>query len=97
MATYVTLVNFTEKGFHDIKDTIKRVEAFKELAKKHGATVKEILWTQGAYDMVSIIEAPDGETFAALMLNVARLGNVHGQSLRGFTAAEMEKILEKVS
>lgn len=97
MATYVTLGHFTEKGFHDIKDTVKRVETFKEQAKKHGVTVKEILWTQGAYDMVSIIEAPDGETFAALMLNVAKLGNIRAQSLRGFTAAEIEKILEKVN
>ena len=43
MATYVCLVHFTEKGLHDIKDTVKRADAFKHLAKSHGAEVKEFL------------------------------------------------------
>ena len=95
MAIYVRLVNFTEKGLHEIKDTIKRAEAFKELAKKHGATVKEIIWTQGGYDMVTIIEAPDDTVASALALNEAMQGHKRVLTLRGFTAAEMEKILEK--
>jgi GYD domain len=45
------------RGFHDIKDTVKRADAFKHLAKSHGAEVKEFLWTQGAYDMITIMEA----------------------------------------
>jgi uncharacterized protein with GYD domain len=32
MPTYVTLANFTEKGLHDIKDTVKRADAFKATA-----------------------------------------------------------------
>jgi len=96
MATYVSLVNFTEKGLHEVKDTVKRAEAFKALAKKLGANVKEIVWTQGAYDLVTIIDAPDAATASALMLSVSKLGNVRGQTLHGFTAAEMEKIIDKV-
>lgn len=51
MAFYVTLARFTEKGLHDVKDTVKRGEAFTSRAKTYGATVKEFLWTQGAFDM----------------------------------------------
>ena len=97
MAIYVTLLHFTEKGLHDIKDTVKRSEAFRSQAKKLGATVKEIIWTQGAHDIVTIVEAPDDETASAVNLGAAKLGNVRGQTMRGFTAAEMEKILAKVS
>ena len=97
MTTYVSLGNFTEKGLHDIKDTVKRSEAFRNLAKSVGATVKEIFWTHGAYDIVSIIEAPDDATASALALSVAKLGNIRAQTLRGFTAAEMEKILQKLA
>jgi uncharacterized protein with GYD domain len=32
-----------------------------------------------------------------LGLSIVRMGNVTGQTLRGFTAAEMEKILAKVA
>jgi len=96
MATYVALVNFTEKGLHEIKDTVKRTEAFKALAKKLGVTVKEILWTQGAYDIVTIIEAPDDAAASAVMLSVSKLGNLRGQTLRAFNAAEMQKIVDAV-
>jgi GYD domain-containing protein len=60
MPLYVRLVNLTEKGLRDFKDTVARAEAFRDLAKKHGATVKEFFWTDGGYDMVTIIEAPNG-------------------------------------
>ena len=42
MPIYVTLLQYTEKGVHHVKDTVKREEAFKSRAKKHGVTVKEI-------------------------------------------------------
>ena len=95
MAIYVRLVNFTEKGFHEIKDTVKRAEAFKVLAGKHGVTVKDIIWTEGEYDMVTIIDAPDDTAASALALSEAKLGHKRVQTLRGFTAPEMRKILEK--
>jgi uncharacterized protein with GYD domain len=59
MPTYVVLSNFTEKGVSTIKDTTKRAEDFKKAAKKAGVTVKELLWTQGQYDLVTVIEAQD--------------------------------------
>jgi uncharacterized protein with GYD domain len=97
MPTYVTLSNFTEQGMKNIKDTAKRAEAFKKAAKEAGITIKEILWTQGQYDIVTVLEAPDEITASALALSVGKLGNITGQTLRAFTATEMEKILQKVT
>jgi len=97
MATYVTLFNFTEKGAREIKDTLKRVEAAKAAAKKIGATIKEVLWLQGKYDIVVIIEGSDEIAVTSLLLNTIKAGNVHGQTMRAFTAGEMAKILEKVA
>ena len=97
MATYVTLYNFTEKGAREIKDTVKRVEAAKAAAKQIGVTIKEVLWLQGQYDIVVITEGSDEIAMNALGLNTIKLGNVHGQTMRAFTAAEMAKILEKVA
>jgi uncharacterized protein with GYD domain len=97
MPTYVTLASFTEKGLHDIKDTVKRAEAFKATAASQGVNVREFLWTQGAYDMICVIEAPDDTAMSALMLNALKLGNISGQTLRAFGPAEMEEILAKVA
>jgi uncharacterized protein with GYD domain len=53
MATYVTLYTFTDQGLKNIKDTVKRVEAAKKAAAAAGITIKEIVWTQGQYDLVA--------------------------------------------
>jgi len=74
----------------------QRSEAFKTAAKAAGVTVKEILWVQGHYDLVTVLDGPD-EAIASLGLSVAKLGNISSHTLRGFTAAEMEKILAKVA
>ena len=36
MPTYVTLSNFTDHGMKNIKDTLKRTEAFKKATKEAG-------------------------------------------------------------
>jgi uncharacterized protein with GYD domain len=59
MPTYIMLLNFTDQGIRNIKDSPKRADAFKNTAKKAGATVKEVFWTLGQYDVVTIVEAPD--------------------------------------
>jgi len=96
MPIYVTLLHFTERGIHHVKDSVKRSEAFKNRAKKLGVTVKERIWTLGAHDAVVVFEAPDDETASIVMLDADELGNVRTETMRGFTAAEMEKLLAKV-
>jgi len=76
---------------------LKRVEAAKGRAKQFGVTVKEVLWLQGQYDIVVISEAFNDIAMSALALTTLQLGTVHGQTMRAFTAAEMAKILEKVT
>ena len=96
MATYVVLVNFTDQGIRNVKDTRKRAEAFKETAKKLGVTVKDTYWTLGQYDVVAILEAPDAATVTALNLSVSALGNVRTQTLAAFSAIEIGGILDKM-
>ena len=85
MPTYVMLANFTDQGIRNIKDSPKRADAFKNSAKKAGATVKEVFWTLGQYDVVAIVEAPDDVTMTALGLATGKLGNVRTQTLRAFS------------
>src|SRR5438128_5147458 len=97
MATYVVLGHFTEQGVRNAKDSPKRADAFKEMAKKCGATVKDLYWTQGRYDVVTILEAPDDTTVTALALSLGALGNVRTETLRAFTAADMKGIIGKLA
>ena len=97
MPTYVVLSKFTEQGVSKIKDTVKRSEDFRKAAKKAGVSIKEVLWTQGQYDLVTVLEAQDETAAMALGMSVAKLGNIRSDTLRAFTAGELEKILEKVA
>ena len=96
MATYVVLANFTDQGVKNVKDSTKRAEAFKELAKSQGATVKDLYWTLGQYDIIATVDAPDDMVITALGLTLAKAGNVRTQTLRAFSQADMGAVLSKV-
>ena len=96
MVTYVALTKFTDQGIRNAKESPKRADAFKQMAKTFGVTVKEIVWTQGRYDIVTILEAPDETAAMSLILSLGALGNVRTESLRAFSAAEMTKIVGKM-
>ncbi len=97
MATYITLMKFTGQGIRNVKDSVKRAEAFKEEAKRLGVTVKDIYWTLGQYDIVATVEGPDDPSVTALGLSLGALGNVQTQTLRAFGPAEMKQILDKMA
>ena len=47
MATYVTLINFTDQGIRNVKDTANRASAYKKLATQLGCTLKETTGHKG--------------------------------------------------
>src|SRR5438046_9062943 len=96
MAMYIGLIQFTEQGIRNIKDTAKRGEAAIAEAEKMGMKIVEEFWTMGAYDVVVLFEAPDDETMSAFTLQIGALGNVKSQTLRAFRRNEMEAILEQL-
>jgi len=97
MATYIALLHYTDQGIRNVKDTVKRAAAAKDVAAKMGVKLTELFWTLGQYDLALIAEAPDEETMTALMLKLAALGNVKSQTLRAFRSQEMETLLQKAS
>ena len=96
MASYVSLLQFTDQGVHNVKDTTKRAEAAKALAAKMGVKITDVLWTFGKYDLILISGAPDDEMMTACTLSLAMLGNVKTQTLRAFRAGEFDGILAKM-
>ncbi|MDO8611244.1 MAG: GYD domain-containing protein [Dehalococcoidia bacterium] len=94
MPTYVVLYRFTDQGLKGIKDTVRRAREVRAENEKRGFTVVGTYWTQGRYDLVSIVEAPSEDAMLAGLFNIAATGNVHSETLRAHTEAEMEKALQ---
>lgn len=95
MAINISLVNFTEQGIRNVKDSPKRAQGFRDLAKKHGVSVRDLYWTTGQYDMIAITEGDD-EALMAVLLSISRLGNVRTQTLRAMDLETFQRVLAKV-
>jgi len=95
MATYVTMINWTDQGIKKFSDTTQRAQDFAEVVAKEGGRLREIVWTLGDYDIVVIFDAPDDETATTSLLRVSSLGNVRTKTMRGFTSAEMDGIIKR--
>jgi uncharacterized protein with GYD domain len=92
MATFISLISFTDQGIRAVKDSPQRYEAFQAMAEKLGAKVTSAYYTVGQYDMVVIVEGSD-EAATAALLKVGSLGNVRSQTLRAFSVDEMKGII----
>ena len=73
MPTYIVLGQFTDQGIRNVKETTKRAQALKDMAKKFGATVNAVYWTLGQFDIATIVDAPDDTSVNALLLSVGAL------------------------
>lgn len=95
MPTYVSLLNWTDKGVGNFKDTVDRYEAARDAMSALGVTFKDIYWTVGPYDLVTVVEAADDETATAALLSIAAQGNLRSTTLRCFGPDEMRAVIAK--
>ena len=96
MARYVVLFDWTDQGVRSAKDSLKRSSQAREAFQKQGVTIEQIYWTLGNHDLVAVISAPDGETLAATLLQLAEAGNLRTTTLRAFDEGEFGAILGKL-
>jgi uncharacterized protein with GYD domain len=95
MATYVVLIDWTQQGVANFKDSVDRYEAAQTEFDGMGVHFRDIYWTLGSHDIVSIVDAPDGETLAAALLRLGSQGNVRTTTLRALSADEMRGVIAK--
>jgi|SRR5579875_377193 uncharacterized protein with GYD domain len=92
MPTYITLVNLTEQGAREAKNTPERLQMFDTAAREVGARLVEFYLVLGHYDYIVITEAPDDQTVARLILNTLAQGSVRTETMRAFPRVEFEQI-----
>jgi uncharacterized protein with GYD domain len=96
LATYISLLDWTEQGVKNVKDTVKRAETATQLAEKMGGHVTNIYWTQGAHDIVLISEFQDDEAVTAFLLATGAAGNIRTETMRAFSAQDINRIVQKI-
>ncbi len=97
MATYITLINYTDQGVRNAKDAPQRIDAAKAMIESMGGRFIAYYLTLGQFDAVTISEAPDDETVAKLIMKVAGAGNVRTTTMRAFDEAEATRIFQSLA
>ena len=95
MPTYIALIDWTEQGVANFKDTVDRYEAANSEFESLGVRFKDVYWTLGGHDIVGILEAPDDESASAAVLKLVARGNLRTTTLRAFSAEEMRSVISK--
>jgi uncharacterized protein with GYD domain len=93
MATYFILINWTDQGIKNVKDSPNRVDAARKAVKDIGGDLKAFYMLQGSYDAVLIMEMPSDDALAKFLLTIGSLGNVRTSTMRAYTETEYRKII----
>ena len=95
MPNYVVLYRFTDAGRKNVKESVRRAAEVRKQNEARGFKVLGHYWTQGRYDLVAVVDAPSEEAMVAGLFGIAEAGNVTSETLRAYTAEEMQQILAK--
>jgi uncharacterized protein with GYD domain len=93
MARYIMLVNWTDQGIRNVKESPKRLDAARSAAKGIGGDIKDFYMTMGDHDMVVVIDAPTDEAMAKFALVLGGGGNVRTKTLKAFSETEYRAII----
>jgi uncharacterized protein with GYD domain len=93
MATYLMLLNWTDQGIRNVKESPKRLDAAKQLAKSLGGEIKTAYMTQGSFDLALVTDMPTDEKVASFVLKLGSLGNVRTTTLKAYPEDEYRKII----
>jgi len=81
MPTYILLSRLTDTGAGTIKEHPERIKEVNQEIEAFGAHVVHQYATLGAYDFVSVVEAPDLAAIARVSVELSSRGSVKIQTL----------------
>lgn len=96
MTTYIMLINWTEQGMKNVRESPKRLDAAKKLLADMGGSFKQFYLTMGDCDMVAVVEAPDDAVMARLALGLGMAGSVRTRTLKAFPEAAYREIVSSL-
>ncbi|BAV47167.1 GYD family protein [Mesorhizobium sp. 113-1-2] len=96
MTTYIMLMNWTEQGAKNVRDSPKRLDAARKQLGEMGGSFKAFYLTMGEFDMVAVVEAPDDAVLARFALMLAANGNLKSRTLKAFPEFAYREIISSL-
>jgi uncharacterized protein with GYD domain len=96
MSTYIVLINWTEQGVKNVRESPRRLDAAKKLLREMGGNFKEFYLTMGEHDMVAVCDAPDDAVAARFALSLGSGGSVRTRTLKALPEAAYREIINSL-
>jgi uncharacterized protein with GYD domain len=96
MPVYINLVRWTDQGIRNIKEAPQRIDAFKKAVQAAGGKLTGFYVTMGKYDIVTIVDAPNDEAMANIVLATESKGSIRTQTLKASTEEQFRAIVAKI-
>ncbi|HSR78636.1 MAG TPA: GYD domain-containing protein [Xanthobacteraceae bacterium] len=93
---FICTLNWTDQGIRAVKESPKRAQAARDLAKKLGVDIREVYLTSGESDLLLILETTNGDNVAKFALALGSLGNVRSRTARAWPEAEYKKMVSEL-
>src|SRR5262245_54180909 len=93
---FIMTLNWTDQGIRSVKESPKRAQASREIAKKVGVEIKDFYLTSGDTDFVLLLETQSGDNAAKFALALSSLGNVRTKTVRAWPEAEFQKLINEL-
>lgn len=89
MAVYVMLTTLSEEGRRTIKENPARIKEVNQEVEAMGVKVLSQYALLGAYDFISILEAPDNKTVAKVAVELSSRGTMQTETMAAMTLDDL--------
>ncbi len=93
MPSYLSLINWTEQGAAEAKNSPERLDAATQAVEAAGGRMIFFYMTMGEYDLVTLLELPDDAAAARVLLALGAQGSIRTKTMRAFTEEEYRSIV----
>ncbi len=93
---FICFLNWTDEGAKAVKGIPERYDAAHSLAASLGGNIVGAYVTTGQYDVVVILDMPDGDAMTKFALTVGSRGNAHTTTVRAFPHDEISQIVSSL-
>ena len=93
MTTYIMLLNWTEQGAKNLRESPRRLDAARKSLEEMGGSIKEFYLTMGETDLVAVCEAPDDAVMARFTLALGMSGNVRSRTMKAFPETAYRELI----
>lgn len=92
---YIVLGKWTDQGRKTLDEASERIKAIKKLVEELDGSLN-LYYTFGEYDLVAILELPDEDSMAKILIKINSMQSVTTKTLRAWTDTEFVNMVSQI-